>query len=54
MNAMGHAVPTMIGVDHRGLIGKIQKVVPDYMLMGSAAWVTWKAWKCPSPKTPHP
>jgi hypothetical protein len=34
MNAMGHAVPTMLGVDHRGLIGKIQQVVPDYMLMG--------------------
>ena len=34
MNAMGHAVPTMIGVDHRGLVKKIQKVAPDYMLMG--------------------
>lgn len=34
MNAMGHAIPTMLGVDHRGLIGKIQQVVPDYMLMG--------------------
>jgi manganese oxidase len=34
MNAMGHNVPTMIGVDHRGLVEKIQKLVPDYMLMG--------------------
>ena len=34
MNAMGHAVPTMIGVDHSGLVEKIQKLVPDYMLMG--------------------
>jgi manganese oxidase len=34
MNAMGHDVPTMIGVDHRGLVGKIQKVAPDYMAMG--------------------
>ena len=34
MNAMGHNVPTMIGVDHRGLLGKLQKVVPDYMVMG--------------------
>jgi hypothetical protein len=24
----------MIGVDHRGLVKKIQKVAPDYMLMG--------------------
>jgi manganese oxidase len=34
MNAMGHTVPTMIGVDHRGLVKKIQKLVPDYMVMG--------------------
>ncbi len=34
MNAMGHDVPTMIGVDHRGLVDKINRLVPDYMLMG--------------------
>jgi len=34
MNPMGHDVPTMIGVDHRGLVGRIQNLVPDYMLMG--------------------
>ncbi|KRA68139.1 hypothetical protein ASD88_22190 [Pelomonas sp. Root662] len=34
MNAMGHDVPTMIGVDHSGLAGKIRKLVPDYMVMG--------------------
>lgn len=34
MNAMGHGVPTMIGVDHRGLVRKMQKIVPDYMVMG--------------------
>src|SRR5687768_12789069 len=34
MNAMGHNVPTMIGVDHRGLVNKIQKLVPDYSDMG--------------------
>jgi manganese oxidase len=34
MNPMGHDVPTMIGVDHRGLVGRIQKLVPDYMVMG--------------------
>ncbi|MFZ9510544.1 MAG: multicopper oxidase domain-containing protein, partial [Burkholderiaceae bacterium] len=34
MNAMGHDVPTLIGVDHRGLVQRIQKVVPDYMVMG--------------------
>ena len=34
MNAMGHDVPTMIGVDHKGLIKQIQKSIPDYMVMG--------------------
>jgi hypothetical protein len=34
MNAMGHNVPTMIGVDHRGVAEKIVKLVPDYMVMG--------------------
>ncbi len=34
MNPMGHDVPTMIGIDHRGLVGRIQKAAPDYMLMG--------------------
>ncbi|TCS33095.1 FtsP/CotA-like multicopper oxidase with cupredoxin domain [Paucimonas lemoignei] len=34
MNAMGHDVPTMIGVDHRGVAEKINKLVPDYMVMG--------------------
>ncbi|WP_343731700.1 copper oxidase [Duganella sp.] len=34
MNAMGHDVPNMIGVDHRGVAEKINKIVPDYMVMG--------------------
>ncbi|AUN95811.1 multicopper oxidase family protein [Pseudazoarcus pumilus] len=34
MNPMGHDVPTMIGIDHRGLVGRIQRAAPDYMLMG--------------------
>ncbi|HJV60986.1 MAG TPA: copper oxidase [Albitalea sp.] len=34
MNAMGHSVPTMIGVDPRGVAEKIAKLVPDYMAMG--------------------
>jgi hypothetical protein len=31
---MGHNLPTMIGVDHRGIAQKIMKLVPDYMVMG--------------------
>jgi FtsP/CotA-like multicopper oxidase with cupredoxin domain len=34
MNAMGHAVPTMIGVDHSGVAQKINNLVPGYMVMG--------------------
>jgi len=34
MNAMGHSVPTMIGVDQRGVAQKINALVPDYMVMG--------------------
>jgi FtsP/CotA-like multicopper oxidase with cupredoxin domain len=34
MNAMGHAVPTMIGVDQRDVLEKITSLVPDYMVMG--------------------
>ncbi|MDR7153093.1 FtsP/CotA-like multicopper oxidase with cupredoxin domain [Hydrogenophaga palleronii] len=34
MGAMGHSVPTMIGVDHSGLVAPLQRAVPDYMVMG--------------------
>jgi len=34
MNAMGHGVPTMIGVDQRGIAEKISTLIPDYMVMG--------------------
>jgi FtsP/CotA-like multicopper oxidase with cupredoxin domain len=34
MNAMGHTVPTMIGVDQKEAAKKINRLVPDYMAMG--------------------
>ena len=34
MNAMGHDVPTLIGVDHRQIVKDITRVIPDYMVMG--------------------
>jgi FtsP/CotA-like multicopper oxidase with cupredoxin domain len=34
MNAMGHKVPTMIGVEQKGIAQRINKLVPDYMAMG--------------------
>ena len=54
MNAMGHDVPTMIGVDHRGLVGKIQKVVPDYMLMGERGMADMGEMEMPLPDNTAP
>ena len=34
MNAMGHDVPTLIGVDHRNVARRINSLVPGYMVMG--------------------
>jgi FtsP/CotA-like multicopper oxidase with cupredoxin domain len=34
MNAMGHGVRTLIGVDQRGVAAKINDLVPGYMVMG--------------------
>mgnify|MGYP003945658427 CR=1 FL=1 len=34
MNAMGHEVPTMIGVDQKSVLKKINQLIPDYMVMG--------------------
>ncbi len=54
MNAMGHDVPTMIGVDHRGVIDKIQKLVPDYMLMGERGMYDMKEMEMPLPDNTIP
>ena len=34
MNAMGHDVPTLIGVDHLAVAKRINNLVPGYMVMG--------------------
>ncbi|MEQ1487564.1 MAG: multicopper oxidase domain-containing protein, partial [Methylotenera sp.] len=34
MNAMGHEVPTLLGVKQDDLVAKINNLVPDYMAMG--------------------
>jgi manganese oxidase len=36
MNAMGHEVPTLIGVNQADLVDKISNLVPGYMAMGEA------------------
>jgi hypothetical protein len=54
MNAMGHDVPTMIGVDHRGLVRKIQSIVPDYMLMGERGMADMGEMQMPLPDNTAP
>jgi hypothetical protein len=54
MNAMGHSVPTLIGVDHRGLVSRLQKVVPDYMLMGERGMADMGAMEMPLPENTAP
>ena len=54
MNAMGHAVPTLIGVEHRGLLKKIQKLAPDYMLMGERGMADMGEMEMPLPDNTLP
>jgi hypothetical protein len=54
MNAMGHAVPTMIGVDHTGLAGKISKLIPDYMVMGERGMADMTEMTMPLPDNTLP
>ena len=54
MGAMGHGVPTMIGVDHRGLVQKIQKLVPDYMVMGERGMADMGEMEMPLPDNTFP
>ncbi len=54
MGPMGHDVPTMIGVDHRGLVGTIQKVVPDYMVMGERGMADMGEMEMPIPDNTLP
>jgi FtsP/CotA-like multicopper oxidase with cupredoxin domain len=54
MGPMGHEVPTMIGVDHRGIAEKIQKLVPDYMVMGDKGMADMGAMEMPLPDNTLP
>jgi hypothetical protein len=51
---MGHAVPTMIGVDHTGLAGKISKLIPDYMVMGERGMADMAEMEMPLPDNTLP
>ena len=54
MNAMGHAVPTMIGVDHRDVVQRIQKLIPDYMVMGERGMADMGEMEMPLPDNTLP
>ncbi len=54
MNAMGHDVPTMIGVDHRGVAKRIISLVPDYMVMGERGMADMGEMEMPLPDNTLP
>ncbi len=54
MNPMGHSVPTMIGVDHRGVAEKIIRLVPDYMVMGERGMADMGEMEMPLPDNTLP
>ena len=54
MNAMGHDVPTVIGVDHSGLMQKINKLVPEYMVMGERGMADMTEMQMPLPANTLP
>ena len=50
MNAMGHDVPTMIGVDHRQIVKDITNVIPEYMVMGERGMADMAEMDMPLPE----
>jgi len=54
MNAMGHDVPTMIGIDHRGVAETILRLVPDYMVMGERGMADMGEMEMPLPDNTLP
>jgi FtsP/CotA-like multicopper oxidase with cupredoxin domain len=54
MNAMGHDVPTMIGVDHRQVVRQITELIPDYMVMGERGMADMAEMEMPLPDNTVP
>ncbi len=54
MNAMGHDVPTMIGVKQDDLATKINDLVPGYMAMGERGMDEMSTMRMPMPKNTLP
>jgi manganese oxidase len=51
---MGHDVPTMIGVDHTGIVRQLAKLVPDYMVMGERGMADMAEMEMPLPDNTIP
>ena len=54
MNAMGHALPTMIGVDHSDVVKTITRLIPDYMVMGERGMADMAEMEMPLPDNTIP
>ena len=54
MNAMGHDVPTMIGVDHRTITSRINNLIPGYMAMGDKGMADMGTMQMPLPENTLP
>ncbi len=54
MNAMGHGVPTMIGVDQRDLAATFSSLIPEYMAMGGSGMADMGAMEMPLPDNTLP
>ncbi|TMH08666.1 MAG: copper oxidase [Betaproteobacteria bacterium] len=54
MNAMGHEVPTMIGVEQRDIAQRINRLIPDYMAMGERGMGDMTEMEMPLPDNSAP
>lgn len=54
MGPMGHSVPTMIGVDQKRVAAKINKLLPEYMVMGSKGMADMSEMQMPLPENTLP
>ena len=54
MNAMGHNVPTMIGIDQSTVAKQIANLIPDYMVMGQGGMADMAEMEMPLPDNALP
>lgn len=54
MNAMGHSVPTMLGVQQQDVAEKISKLIPSYMAMGENGMAEMGMMSMPLPENTLP